>query len=66
MKMNYQAWRINVKGFLDTDLARRAGKVGKKNSPWNTSASCSTQKAALSNMKYRQGQKLKEDKKANT
>lgn len=55
-----------MKGFLDTDLARRAGKVGKKSSPWNTSASCSTKKAALSNMKYRQEQKLKEDKKLNT
>lgn len=44
-------------GFKNTDLARSAGKLGKKNSYWNTNPACGTWKAQVCNMKYRQEQK---------
>ena len=44
-------------GFKNTDIARKAGKLGKKNSPWNKGPSCNTKKAAISAMKYRQSLK---------
>lgn len=46
-------------GFKNIDLARSAGRIGKKNSYWNTNPACGTLKAQVCNMKYRQEQKVR-------